>query len=789
MKEQAFIVSGMSCAACSARVEKVVAALPGTQAVQVNLLTRSMKVSYDESRLSAAAIMAAVEQAGYGAQLAGGNETAARGDDKAIRRRLLGSFLFLLPMVVLHHSSGSSSSLLAQMLLLLPILWLNRKFFISGWQAALHRAPNMDTLIALGAGAGILYSLIDFTLLHQGAAYLESAGMILTLITLGKWMESRATRHTGAALEKLKALLPQTAVVQRGNKAETIPAEQVQAGDLLVLAAGCRIPVDAVVTEGISSIDESSLTGESMPVLKQKGDKVYAGSINGNGTLHAKASCTRSESTLSDIIHLVGEAAAAKAPIARLADRISGIFVPLVVGIAVLTAAIWLISGASLSFAMGCAIAVLVVSCPCALGLATPVAIMAGAGKGAENGILFRDATSMEQARRATAIILDKTGTITAGHPIVTAIIPAEGTSRQELLQLACTLEQSSTHPLAHAIRKATAGFRPESAAELEYIPGRGIVAEVGSAPCLAGNAELMSEHGICLPSAPDGTATPLYFARAGRYLGMFCVTDPVKADSAAAIACMQRAGLRVLMMSGDRESTVSTVAKQVGIQEYYAGVLPQDKEQKVCQLQLEGYCVAMVGDGINDSPALTRADVGIAIGAGTDVAIESAGIILVRSELKDAVAALKLSRAVIRTIRQNLFWAFFYNVLTIPLAAGLYYPLTGWLLSPGVAAAAMSLSSLFVVCNALRLRHCRLTLPPHSSIPTMNTITISVIGMMCPHCERHVTQALAALPGISEVKADHKSATVTLTCEGPADEATLAATVQQAGYEYKGMR
>ena len=784
MKEQGFIVTGMSCAACSARVEKVVGSLNGVSQVQVNLLTRSMRVTYDEALQNEQNIIAAVEHAGYGASTAV-SATPRNTPENAVKQRLTISALFLLPMVLLHHLLEGNLSLYLQSALLLPILWLNRRFFISGTQAVLHRAPNMDTLIALGAAAGIIYTLADFLFLHRGAAYLESAGMILTLITLGKWLESRATAHTGDALEKLKSLLPQTATVMRGAATLNLPAEEVQPGDTLIIAAGARIPVDATVTQGCTSIDESSLTGESMPVLKQPGSRIYAGTINGNGALQASALCTRQDSALSGIIHMVGEAAAAKAPIARLADRISGIFVPIVVGIAIITALLWVLSGASLSFAMGCAIAVLVVSCPCALGLATPVAIMAGAGKGAESGILFRDGATMESARRATAIILDKTGTLTTGQPIVVSIIPAEGVPQAELLQLAATLEQGSTHPLAQAARKAAANYSAQPAEALEYHPGRGITATVQGEQCLAGNAALMQEHGIALPPHIPGTATPLYFAAGDRYMGAICVADPLKPDSEAAIAAMKKAGLRVIMMSGDRTETVQQVAAATGIEEYHAAALPQDKEAMVRRLQSEGHCVAMVGDGINDAPALTRADAGIAIGAGTDVAIDSAGIILVRSELMDAVAALRLSHAVVRIIRQNLFWAFFYNVLTIPLAAGLYYPLTGWQLSPGVAAAAMSLSSLFVVCNALRLRRCQLTTPTTS---TMNTITINVQGMMCPHCERHVTQALAALPGIAEVKADHKSATVTLTTTAPVDQAILAATVQQAGYEYKGI-
>lgn len=784
MKQQLFIVTGMSCAACSARVEKVVSSLPGMQQVQVNLLTRSMQVSYDEHSISESGIISAVEHAGYGAAPAT-STMSSPAVNTAFPRRLIYSCILLAVLMSLHHFWHHTYSIIAQLVLFTPIAWLNRKFFISGAKAAWNKAPNMDTLIALGAAAGVLYSIVDLLLLHSGAAYVESAGMILTLITFGKWLESRATGHTGDALEKLKSHLPQTAIILRGDIQVNIPAEEVCAGDTIIVPAGARVPVDARVCDGNSSIDESAITGESMPVHKQAGSTIFSGTINGNGLLRAVALNTRNESSLSHIIHLVGEATAAKAPIARLADRIAGVFVPVVVFLAIITALLWLLCGASLPFAVGCSVAVLVISCPCALGLATPVAIMAGAGKGAENGILFRDGATMEIARKANVVILDKTGTLTAGHPIVTEITPADAVSKTELLQLAASLEQNSTHPLAQAILKACEGVKPLSASETEYLPGRGIRAILNTHKCLAGNAELLIEQGINLQDTAAGVLTPVYFAEDGRYMGRIVLTDPLKADSAAAVAEMQAMGQRVIIMSGDREEAVRHVADLVGISEYHAGVLPQDKEELVRHLRQEGHCVAMVGDGINDAPALIRADVGIAIGAGTDVAIDSAGVILVRSELSDAVAAFRLSKAVIRTIRQNLFWAFFYNVLAIPLAAGLYYPLLGWQLSPGIAAAAMSLSSLFVVCNALRLRSLNLHTPKQN---TMNTTIISVTGMMCPHCERHVTQALSTLPGITEVKADHKSDTVTIISEGPVDAALLEATVKKEGYEFKGI-
>lgn len=782
MLNQRFSVTGMSCAVCSGRVEKAVASLPGVDSVCVNLLTHSMQVRYDETRLNENGIISAVEQAGYGAGTMENTST----DADLLKKRFLASLICLCPLLYLHHAWDTPASALAQLGFLMPILFINRKFFISGFKAALHLAPNMDTLVSLGAAAGIIYSLVDMLSLHTGAAYLESAGMILTVIDLGKWLEKRATGHTGNALTKLKELLPRTALVLREERRLRIPAEEVREGDILVIAPGDKIPVDSIVISGTSSIDDSSLTGESMPILKKEGSRLYAGTLNGNGALQARALCTRDESALSQVIHLVGDAAATKAPIARLADRLSRIFVPVIVALALLTALLWLRLGAEASFAMGCAIAVLVISCPCALGLATPVAIMVGAGKGAEHGILFRDGGTMENACRVTAVILDKTGTITAGKPSVINISPAPHVSKASLLQLAASLEQNNSHPIALAIQEHTKHFMPQQVERLQYIPGRGISACIGGAPALAGNAQLMHEHGIMIPEEEQPGLTPVFFAHKGEYIGMIGVADSIKNGSAEAISLMKKLGLRVLMMSGDNVATVRHIAAQVGIEECYAGVTPQEKENKVRELRQAGHCVAMVGDGINDAPALMRADVGIAIGAGAEVAIESAGVILVRSELMDAVASLKIGHAVIRTIRQNLFWAFFYNLLGIPLAAGAFYPLTGVLLSPGFAAAAMSLSSLFVVGNALRLRSLSL---PHPSPSTMNTITISVEGMMCPHCERHVTQALSSLPGITSVSADHKSATVTITSESQLDETLLKDTVQEAGYDYKGIK
>lgn len=782
-----FIVTGMSCAACSARVERAVAALAGMESAQVNLLAKTLLAEWDEKCLSETDIVTAVTAAGYGAAPADAATVApAQSEAAAIRRRFLWSLLFLLPLVAAHHLYHGAGTAVLQVVLLLPILVLNRKFFLSGTKAAVQGAPNMDTLVALGAAAAMVYSAVDALWLQEGAVYWESAGMILTLITFGKWMEARATGQTGRALESLTALLPDTARVQRGGAWESIPAETVQEGDVLQVRAGERVPADAEVLEGQSAIDESALTGESLPIEKTAGSRVYAGTVNGNGVLLVRALSSRADSALSGIIRLVGDATAAKAPIARVADRVSGVFVPVVVGLSCATAVLWLLGGASLSVAMGCAIAVLVISCPCALGLATPAAIMVGAGRGAESGILFRYAAAMEHARAVTAVILDKTGTVTAGQPRVTDVLPAAGETRESLLQLAAALEGQSNHPLSEAVCRA-AGESTAAVADFTYRAGRGVTALVEGVPCEAGNAALMQELGVELPETAavalsSAGKTSLYFARNGQFAGLIAVADTVKDGSAAAVADLQAMGIRVMMMTGDAEPTARAVAAQVGITEVAAGVLPQDKAAQVQRWQQEGQVVAMVGDGINDAPALVRADVGVAIGTGADAACESADILLVRSDLRDAVAALRLSRAVMRVIRQNLFWAFFYNVAAIPLAAGLWYPLCGWRLSPAVAAAAMSLSSFCVVCNALRLR--RLNLNPQTT--KMETVTLNVAGMMCPHCEKHVTAALLAVAGVTDCKADHKTDTVTLTLSAPVADAALQAAVTAAGYEWK---
>ena len=771
----------MSCSACSARVERAVGQLAGVESVQVNLLTGNMRVAYNPPQ-NTESIIAAVVSAGYGATV-GQAESAPAPENTVLKKRFLYSVAYLLPLVATHHLWHGTASAMVQLLLTLPILWLNRKFFIAGTKSVLHGAANMDTLVALGATATMADGLANFALHHRSVFYFESAAMILTLITMGKWLESRATGRTGTALEKLLSLLPQTATVLRDGSAISIPAEAVQTGDTLLIRAGERVPTDATVQEGCSTADESSLTGESLPAEKIPGSKLYAGSINGNGVLQAKADKTRAESAISDIIRLVGEASATKAPIARVADAISAVFVPIVAAIAILTAAVWLMAGASLAFAMSCAIAVLVISCPCALGLATPVAIMVGIGKGAESGILFRNGEALETLHKARSIVLDKTGTLTQGKPKVTDIIPANGVSRDTLMQLAVTLESVGNHPLAEAILQEGQGLLPKPCHHHTYLPGRGICATINGTLCAAGNAALMQEHGIAIPQdlgeqlAHTGK-TPLYFSQGDEYAGLIAVADSLKNGSRAAVAELQQMGCHLAMLTGDNTRTALAVAQQVGIQEVHAELLPQDKETCIRRLQTAGQCVAMVGDGINDAPALTRADVGIAIGAGTDIAMESADVILVHHNLQDVVTAMRLSRAVIRNIKQNLFWALFYNCLAIPLAAGVFYPWLGWQLHPAVAAAAMGLSSCCVVTNALRLR--QLSFHPTS---LMNTITINVDGMMCPHCEAHVTKALLALPGVADCKADHKAKRVTLTLSSEIPLSELHAVIRAQGY------
>ena len=798
MKPLRFQVTGMSCAACSARVEQAVRRVEGVRAVQVNLLTRSMLLEAEEERVSD--IVAAVTAVGYGACLAADAEAETAdvrdAEARAVRCRLLCSLAFLLPLAVLCHVGQGGLAEIGCWLLLLPIVVLNRAFFQRGAKGLLSGAPNMDTLVAMGAGASMLYSAADALWLHGGHSYVESAGMILTLITLGKWLEARATGQTGSALRQLRALLPDRARVWRGDGFAEIAASEVVAGDCLLVKPGERVAADGVVEEGNSFIDESAFTGESLPVEKNAGSSVCAGTLNGNGALRVRVEKPRGESALAGIIHLVGEAAASKAPIARMADRVSGVFVPAVLLLAMLTAALWHLCGAPWETATGCAIAVLVISCPCALGLATPVAVMVGAGKGAEQGLLFRSGAVLETARRVQAVLLDKTGTVTEGKPVVTDIEVAG--DEADLLALAAALEAGSNHPLAAAVTAAARerGVAVPPAEKTQYLAGLGVQAEVGGVLCSAGNAVFLWEQGVAVDTTRAEALsaqgkTPLFLTRGGEYVGMLAVADSVRSSSAAAVQTLRAAGLRVLMVTGDNAHTAAAVAEQAGIDEVLSGQLPQDKAAMVGKLQAEGLCVAVVGDGINDAPALTAADVGMAIGAGTDVALSSAGIILLRSDLRDVVSAFRLSRAVIRIIRQNLFWAFFYNALAIPLAAGLFAPLLGWYLTPSVAAAAMSLSSFCVVMNALRLKRLDLTHPtlPEQPKSFMDTLIIQVEGMMCPHCERHLTEALLALPQVTACTASHQAKNAVLTLAAPVESAELEAVVTKAGYTFKGIQ
>ncbi len=840
--KQTFNVTGMTCSACSSHVEKAVNRLEGVDAVQVNLLANRMTVTYDEGAVDTAAICAAVSAAGYGASPADNkgevtpSQNAPQNQQKAMRRRLIISFIFLIPLFYLSmgHMIGlplpavftgvenSMVYVLAQFVLLLPILYVNDSYFTSGFRALWNRGPTMDSLIALGATASTLYSLYAIfvtgwalghgdmetaEVYHMDHLYLESAGMILTLITLGKYLESRSKGKTSQAIERLMDLAPRQATVLRDGAEVTVPAEEVVTGDLVVVRPGQSFPVDGIVVEGRSSADESALTGESIPVEKGPGDKVSAAAINGTGAITFQATQVGDETTLSQIIQLVEEASSTKAPIAKLADKVAGIFVPTVIAIAVVTAAVWLIVTGSAGSALTAGVSVLVISCPCALGLATPVAIMVGTGKGAESGILIKSAEALETLHTVKTVVLDKTGTITEGHPVVTDLLP-QGVSEHELLAVAAALESGSEHPLAAAIleKAREKGITPPAVRNFEALPGLGIRAVVSGKPCVAGNARLMADQGITVSAdaLADQGKTPLFFIRDGAYLGAVAVADVPKPTSVAAIRGFRKLGLDVMMLTGDNRRTAEAIGRELGVTEVIAEVLPQDKEKQVAALQSKGR-VAMIGDGINDAPALARADVGIAIGAGTDVAMESADVVLMRSDLLDAVAAVELSRATIRNIRQNLFWAFFYNCIGIPLAAGVFYPLLGWQLNPMFAAAAMSLSSVCVVSNALRLRFFRprqgqrpespnpVTLPLAGAEDKFNqtegaastmTKTLIVEGMMCNHCKATVEKALSAVPGVASAVVDLEQKSAAVTLSAPVEDNALIAAVTEADFQ-----
>ena len=847
MKEK-FDVTGMTCSACSSRVEKCVRKLEGVEEVSVNLLTNSMQVQYDETVLKEKGIIDAVIHAGYGASPA----DAKQGERKNInagtgfaeqekenpvqkhleemKRRTIWSFVFLIPLMYVAMGnmaglplpsflSGTENAVafaFTQFLMCLPVLYINRAYFSKGFSTLFHGAPNMDTLIAVGSGASLVYGIFaiyrmghglgvqDFSLVNQYRhdLYFESSVMILALINIGKYLEARSKGKTGDALKKLLDLAPKTALAERNGEIVEIPAQEIVPGDVLHVKPGKSVPADGVMLEGSTSVDEAAITGESIPVSKLPGDRVIAATMNKTGFCKMKADKTGENTVFSQIIRLVEDASASKAPIARMADKIAGIFVPAVMGISLLTIAGWLLSGAGFEFALSCGIAVLVISCPCALGLATPVAIMVGTGKGAENGILIKSGEALEVAHNIQSVVLDKTGTITQGKPVVTDV-HALHTDREALLKIAGTLEAGSEHPLAEAILLKVREEKlsiPKTEGFLS-ITGKGVQAKIRGQMFYAGNEKLMQEHGIdCREIQPlmeklaEEGKTPLIFAEESRVLGVIGAADVVKPTSAQAVKELKKLGIRVIMLTGDHARTAKAIQKQLEIDTVIAEVLPQDKEREVAKIQESGQVVAMVGDGINDAPALARADVGIAIGAGTDVAIESADIVLMKNDLLDVVTAISLSKAVIRNIKQNLFWAFFYNTCGIPLAAGLLYPIFGLKLSPMFGAAAMSLSSLFVVSNALRLRFFHvLKAPKREEEPHIAEIieyqeekmmyTMKIEGMMCPHCQAAVTKALNAMEGVkAEVNLEKKEAYV--EAEAKVTKEDLTKAVVEAGYE-----
>ena len=836
-----YIVTGMSCAACSARVEKAVSKVPGVTSCSVSLLTNSMGV---EGTASEQEIIKAVTDAGYGASKKGEgaaktqSSSVSAGEDMlkdrttpALKKRLIASLGFLI--VLMYFSMGHMMwgwpvpgfmkdnhvmMGLLQMLLTITVMVINQKFFISGFKGLIHRAPNMDTLVALGSGASFVYSTyalfamtdaqmhgdMDAVMSYMHDFYFESAAMILALITVGKMLEARSKGKTTDALKGLMKLAPKTAVVIRAGKEVQVSIEQVQKGDCFVVKPGENIPVDGEVIEGNSAVNESALTGESIPVDKAVGDKVSAATVNQSGYLKCRATRVGEDTTLSQIIQMVSDAAATKAPIAKIADRVSGVFVPTVITIAVITIIVWLIAGQSIGFALSRGIAVLVISCPCALGLATPVAIMVGNGMGARNGIMFKTAVSLEETGKMQIVALDKTGTITSGEPKVTDIIPAAGVTEEVLLKYAYALENKSEHPLARAIlekaKEENAGI--EEVTGFQALPGNGLTAILDGHTLYGGNHTFISSK-VSVDGDMQKTAekfaeagkTPLFFGNEDRLLGVIAVADVIKEDSPQAIKELQNMGIHVVMLTGDNERTAKAIGQQAGVDEVIAGVLPEGKEQVIRKLKEKGK-VAMVGDGINDAPALTRADMGIAIGAGTDVAIDAADVVLMKSRLSDVPAAIRMSRATLRNIHENLFWAFFYNIIGIPLAAGVWYPLFGWKLNPMFGAAAMSLSSFCVVSNALRLNLFKMydaskdkklkakkeKKRSKKEDKTMKKI-MHIEGMMCGHCEAAVKKALEALPQVDEAVVSHEAGTAELTLNAEIADDVLKKTVEDKDY------
>ncbi|MGN0347925.1 MAG: heavy metal translocating P-type ATPase [Roseburia sp.] len=853
MRKERFDVAGMTCSACSSHVEKSVSKTEGVHEVSVNLLTNSMQVKFDEKITDALHIIKAVENAGYKASVRGqasiGNEEAPAAlrqkEMKVMKQRLALSLIFWVPLMyvsmghmiysalnlpmpplTMHYFHGTKNAItyaFTQLLLLVPILVANQKYFKNGFRTLLQKNPNMDSLIAIGSGAAIVYGIFAIYRIGYGLGYgnpelveryghelyFESAGTILTLITIGKYLEARSKGKTSEAITKLMNLTPKTVTLLRDGKEVTADVSEVAVGDLFLIKPGEAVVVDGVIEEGKSSFDESAITGESIPVQKQEGDKIVSASINRAGLVKARAVKVGEDTTIAQIIKLMEEAASSKAPIARLADKIAGIFVPAVLVIALGAFVVWLTVGADLEFALSSAIAVLVISCPCALGLATPVAIMVGTGKGAENGILIKSGEALETAHLIDTVVLDKTGTITQGKPLVTDVDCYEDMAEQKLLKIAGSLEKGSEHPLAEAIVKHCdrEGIALSSVSDFTAVFGKGIVGTVEGKAYYAGNEKLMEERGVLLPKeirdrvenlAKQGK-TPLIFAEQKKAIGIVAVADVVKPTSKAAVEQLHRDGIHVIMLTGDHAVTAEAIRTQVGIDEVIAGVLPAQKEAKISELRAEGHKVAMVGDGINDAPALASADVGIAIGAGTDVAIESADIVLMKNDLQDVSGAIRLSRAVIRNIKQNLFWAFFYNTIGIPLAAGVFYPVFGIKLNPMFGAAAMSLSSICVVGNALRLKLVPIEKTRDQASEDARESdkrgegekvkkTIGIEGMMCAHCTGRVEKALQRLPGVTDVAVNLEEKNAVVSCEASVTDEELKNAVTEEGYEVTGV-
>ncbi len=826
-----FEITGMSCSACSSRVEKCVRNLTGTENVAVNLLTNSMTVEYDEAVLNDSDIIGAVEKAGYGANFPqkAPSKNATSGENKInivdkqlknMKLRLIVSIVFLIPLmyIAMGHMAGfplpdflrstenAVAFALSQFLLCMPIIYVNRNYFIRGYNTFFYGAPNMDSLIAIASTAAIAYGIYAIFRIGYGLGiqdwqlvsayrmnlYFDAAAMILTLITVGKYLEVKSKGKTGEAIAKLIDMAPKTATIERNGEVQEVPIEQVMVGEIVHVKPGTIIPVDGIVLEGITNIDESAITGESIPVYKSINDTVIAATTNKSGFIKLRATRVGDDTTFSQIIHLVEEASSSKAPIARLADKISGVFVPIVITIAVITTIIWLLVGADFEFAFSCGISVLVISCPCALGLATPVAIMVGTGKGAEAGVLIKSGEALEAAHHIQSVVLDKTGTITEGKPVVTDINVYKITQEQ-LIEIAAALEIGSEHPLAEAVIEYAneKGCSITAAKNIEAIAGQGIKGEIDSKKYIAGNQRLLSANGIdtshldedILEYAKAGK-TPLIFADNMSVLGIIAVADTAKPTSKEAVDRFKEMGIEVIMLTGDNHNTAQAIQKQLGIDTVIAEVLPADKEKEIGKLQSSGKTVAMIGDGINDAPALVKADIGLAIGAGTDVAIDSADIVLMKNDLLDAVTAIRLSKAVMRNIRQNLFWAFFYNILGIPIAAGVFYNLLGLKLNPMIGAAAMSFSSVFVVTNALRLKRFKTKqIKEEGDI----MITLKIMGMTCPHCQKHVSDALNAFPGVTaEVSLKNNAAYITST--NPINTEELVKAVEDAGYQVTGI-